>query len=361
VNTTTTDEVNTTETLQGLEIYENAQTAGQHSIALSYIENGADWTPSYNFEMGSSLSGNGQLDALAQVANNAGEDWNSTTLSLAVGSPYFVEGNTNPPVPIYNGLARSAGAYEMAVPSAAPAFSGSAVGAQYIYTLSEPVTILNGETASLNLFTASAPYERYNLWDSYGDVQQAVDIQNEAGKPLAAGVVRVYESGVFAGEANIGYVGEGSSAEATFAAVPQLNVTKETNQTTDMPSSNSTVTTYSVALQVGSSANDTEPLTLRDYMDSGDQVQLVSSNYPVTQLSGGELEWKVNVPAGQNMTVSYVYKVTDFQQLPIYYGMAPAGAISGSEGAASSPGTVAEPSSIPVSAPAVAVPPSAPE
>ena len=318
-STKKTDETNTTETETGLEIYLDSAKAGQHKLLLGYVETGADWNPSYNLWISDSQRGSAKLNAIAEVRNNADEDWNNTVLKLAVGSPYFVEGSGYQGYyRDYNAYAKSAGQAMDAAPSAAPVFNGQDVGTQYIYTLSDPVTILKGESANLKLFDSSAQYERYNLWENGGDVQQVVHIANSAGKPFAAGVVRVYENGVLAGEANGEYVGEGAGAEVKFAALPQIKVKKELNQTSDKPSSDRIVTTYSVSMNIASSAKESKPLTLRDYMSWGDSVALVSSSVPADRLSNNQLEWKVDAPSGANLTISYVYKVTNFQQRPIY-------------------------------------------
>jgi len=318
---------NTTSYENGLEIYMDAAKAGNHTLALSYIETGAGWVPSYNLEIsGSGTKGEGKLYARADVTNNAGEDWKGVVLRLAVGSPYFVEGGYYPSTQTYRNYAIENSAMPKAADAgmgtgSAPSFSGDSAGTQYIYTLSEPATIMKGESASLSLFDSSASYERDNLWEGYGSVQQVVRVKNGAGKPFAPGVMRVYDAGTFAGEASIDYTGEAREVEAKYAALPQVTVKKEENQSSDKPSSDRMVTTHSVSMNVQSSAKEAKPLTLRDYMAYGDMVELVSSSVPATQLPGNRLEWKLDVPSGANITIAYVYKTTSFVTPVVYaYG-----------------------------------------
>ena len=312
-----TDEVNSTSLETGLELYMDANRQGAHTVLLDYISTGASWVPSYRFEMGSPLTGSGRLFASAEVANNGDQDWNSTKLRLAIGSPYFVSASSAYYDNYYS-------AKEMAAPSTAgaaaraPSFSGESSGTQYVYTFSEPVSLLKYESANLQLFNSQAEYGKYNLWQGYGDVQQMVKITNNAGKPLASGIIRIYEAGTFAGEASMDYTGEGKQAEVAYAALPQITVKKEGNQTTGKPSTDRTETLYNVTMKVESSAKGAMPLTLRDYMNYGDQVELLSSSIPAAQLSGNQLEWKVSVPAGANLTISYSYKTVNFQNQYVY-------------------------------------------
>lgn len=312
-----TDEKNATSYEHGLELYMNAAKPGPHSVLLSYITGGANWKASYNFETSGAIRGTGKLEALSEVENNAGEDWKNATLRVAVGSPYFIENSYYYPsaYPSYRDAAYAPQAMEAkASGGSAPSFAGGDVGTQYIYTLSEPVTILKGERAALKLFEAQSEYERDNVWESGGAVQQVMRVKNKAGKPFASGVLRVYESGVFMGEGNIEYTGEGREAEAAFAALPQLAVKKESNQTGSQNFGKSVETTYTVALTVESSSKEKAPLTLRDYMAYGDRVELLSSSVPVKRMSNNKLEWKIDVPANENVTIAYVYKVTAFNR-----------------------------------------------
>jgi hypothetical protein len=47
-------------------------------------------------------------------------------------------------------------------------------------------------------------------------------------------------------------------------------------------------------------------------MQSGDRVELLRSSIPAKQLPGNGLEWKLDVPSGANITVTYEYRVVNF-------------------------------------------------
>ncbi len=312
-----TEEENITSYENGLEVHMGAKRKGNLTLSLSYLSTGAAWTPTYNIEIaGSALKGNGNLTAFAEVANNAGEDWNGTAMRLAVGSPYFVEGNGYYPAQNYRNYALENSAMQKSAADSAGAggasFDGGAVGTQYIYSLSGPISMKKGETANFVLFDSEAEYARDNVWESYGAVQQVLRVKNGAGKPFAPGVMRVFDDGAFAGEAAIAYTGEKREVEAKYAALPQMAVKKESNQTSYKQLGDVRETVYAVSMAVESSATDGKPLTLRDYMQSGDRVELLRSSIPAKQLSGNGLEWKLDVPSGANITVTYEYKVTNF-------------------------------------------------
>jgi hypothetical protein len=48
-------------------------------------------------------------------------------------------------------------------------------------------------------------------------------------------------------------------------------------------------------------------------MAYGDQVHLISSSVPASQLSGNRLEWQVSMPANANLSINYKYVVVNFQ------------------------------------------------
>ena len=311
-----TDEKNSTTYESGLEMYMSAKKKGNQTISLNYLTTGVTWTPTYNIEIaGSAIKGNGSLTAFAEVANSADEDWNGATMRLAVGSPYFIEGNGYYPVSNYRNYALENSAMKQTAADsvgAGASFDGGAVGTQYIYSLSEPVSMKKGEKANFVLFNSGAEYERDNVWENYGAVQQVLRVKNSAGKPFAPGVMRVFDEKVFAGEAAIVYTGEKREVEAKYAALPQITVKKESNQTSYKQQSDVRETVYAVSMKVESSSTEGKPLTLRDYMQSGDRVELLKSSIPAKQLSGNGLEWKLNVPSGANITVTYEYRVINF-------------------------------------------------
>lgn len=322
VETRKIDEKNGTVHERGLEAYMGANRAGTHNLLFSYITGGADWQPNYNFEMAGARSGSARLTAFGEVSNNAGEDWRNVVLKLAVGQPNFVRSGIMP----YSNYDFSQSMKGMetlsagAAPQAAPVFSGEEVGTQYIYTLSEPATLLKNERANLKIFESSLQYDKENVWESYGSVWQNLNLKNTAGKPIAAGIMKVFESGAFVGEGYVQYTGEGKEAHVSYAALAQVEVKKETNQTTEKPYSDRRETTYTVAMTIENSLKESAPITLRDAMAYADKLELIGSSVPVTQLSENRLEWKVDVPAGGKLVVTYSYKAINFER--DYYGTA---------------------------------------
>jgi len=306
-----------------------ATRAGTHNLLFSYLASGATWQPNYNFEMTGARSGSARLTAFGEVSNYAGEDWKNVVLRLAVGQPNFVRSGI---VPYYNydfsanakqGMETAAGA----APSAAPIFSGEEAGTYYIYTLSEPATLLKNERANLKIFESSLQYDKENVWEGYGSVWQNLNLKNTAGKPIAAGVMKVFESGAFVGEGSVQYTGEGKEAHVGYATLSQVEIKKETNQTTDKPTADRRETTYVVTMTIENSLKESVPVTLRDSMNYADKVELIESSVPASRLSDNRLEWKVNVPASGKLVVAYTYKTTYFEQ-PVYYGDAVAGVAS---------------------------------
>ena len=317
-----TDEKNSTVYERGLEAYMGTERTGAHSLLFSYITSGANWQPNYNLEMLGAKSGTAKLTAFGEVSNNAGEDWRNAVLKLAVGQPNFARNGISG---YYNydfsDSARKNLEMQSAgvAPLAAPVFEGAEVGTQYIYTLSEPVTILKNERANLKVFESSLQYDKENVWESYGSVWQNINLKNTAGKPIAAGIIKVFEAGAFVGEGYAQYTGEGKEAHIGYAVLSQVEVKKETNQTTDKPFPDRRETVYTVLMTVENSLKENVPLTLRDRMAYADKLELIKSSVPASQLSDNRLEWKVDVPAEGKLEITYSYKATNFERA--YYGV----------------------------------------
>jgi len=307
-------ERNTTRKKWGIELSVVAEKPGKQSFPFSFIDSGAKWTPSYNIDLSTGAVGAGKIDAMAEVSNNGGVEWENTKMKLAVGSPYFIESSRAYNLaPTYNSMQMEKAASDSVSGSGNLDFSGNSVGTQYVYTLSEPVTLTRGESAIYRIFNSDVNYSKFYVWENQGLVQKAVKITNAAGKPFAAGIARIYDGGIFAGEALMEYIGESRDAELKYAAYPQIKVVKGTNRTTSETFFDRRETAYDVSIKIESSANTTDTLRLRDSMGYGDQVRLISSSVSAAQLSGNRLEWQINVPANANLSINYKYVVINFQ------------------------------------------------
>ena len=329
---------NETQNERGVEATFYGVGTGKKPVEMSYLTSGASWTPVSYAYVGQQQSGSADLKLYATLQNNAGEEWDGIAAKVVVGYPYMYS-DSYYPRPYYAegvGASAKAAAYDGGTSNAA---QYAHVGEYYVYTIAKPVSLKSGEQAKYELSSGSVQYVKENVWDTYSEYPQKVLVfNNTLGRPIAAGLFKVYESGMFAGEANVDYMPAGKKAEVAYADVTDLSVKKASEQATAQPDANTKVTTYSVNMTLENFGGALENVRVVDVMNYGDKVEFVSANVQPEKLGENKLQWRVDVPVNGKVVVSYTYRVTDYYNTPVYYGMpavnsAPANADSGASGA----------------------------
>ncbi|HQT44728.1 MAG TPA: DUF4139 domain-containing protein [Candidatus Micrarchaeota archaeon] len=312
------DNTTTQSTEHGLAFSEQSK-APNHNIGISYLAS-SSWSAHYRIYLSpDSASGKTDLQAWSTINNNAGEDWKGVSMSVIVGSPKMASGY----MPSYGSYDYFANNKALSGAAAAPSVSSGylveLISGQYKYTLDGPVTLASGDSATYPLFTKSLDYQREYLWDTNrgSQAEKALRVKNDQDSPLASGVYRIYDGGVFAGEDSVQYTGRGAEAEIFYAYMPELQVKKDT-ATSTVQNGNARVTTYNVTLFADNKGETPVSLKIRDYMDYGDKVEFVSGS-PTPTIANNLLTWRVDVPSGTNTTVSYTYTVTNYMTPPIKY------------------------------------------
>lgn len=307
-------DVEVNETEKGLRIDE-LSTAGSHKISISYLTPGVSWNAHYKYYINSDTdSGEGELQAWAGISNNAGEDWKDVKLKVVVGYPHMLSYGSfvdyaRKQLTNIGGVAYAA----EAAPSVISDFVSAFVGEYYIYTLSEPATLNDGETKNMPLFGNIVKFKKEYIWDTRWERPHKVyKLNNSLDQSWAAGTARIYLNGEFIGEDSIQYTPKLKEAEVTVADVPEIVVKKLVNSTTGKEYSYSRTTTYSVVLTIENRKDERVKLTVRDWMNSGDVVTLIASNPPAKREEQNKLEWEVELGKGESRAISYTYTVTNY-------------------------------------------------
>ena len=305
---------NTTEYERGLAIAAKGA-RGPASMTMTYLAAGPTWEASYKYYLGSEPeAGTGTMQGWARVKNNAGEDWENTSLKLVVGSPhiqpYYVPFTYPYAVPSAK-YADSAGMG--AAESAFNEFTPAQVSAYYVYSLASPASIKSGEEKSLPLLENNVSFKREYFWDTANTYPEKVFIvNNTGGESWAAGVFSVYLNNEFIGEESIEYTAKGHEARVSVSDLPDIKVKKETLNTTASGTDVRKTTTYKMRLSIENAMGEDVKLRINDHMNYGDEVRLVSSSLPVTQKADNVLEWNASVPHGGSLEIFYEYSVTTY-------------------------------------------------
>ncbi|VVB58059.1 Uncharacterised protein [Candidatus Anstonella stagnisolia] len=310
---------------------------GKKPLSVSYLSSGASWTPVTYAYVGGQDAGSADLKLYATLQNNGGEGWDGISAKVVVGYPH-ISYNAPYPRPYYAESAMKVSAagvpaYDSGTSNAAQ-FSQS--GEYYVYTIAKPVSLADGEQAKYELSSGSVQYQKENVWETYWAYPQKVLVfNNTLQRPIAAGLVKVYENGMFAGEASVDYIPAGKKAEVQYADVADVSAKKAVEQATEKSGSNAQVTTYSVNMTLENFGTQSTKIKAIDTMYSGDKVEFVSSNVQPEKLGENRLQWRVDVPAGGKVVVSYTYRITNYYNTPVYYGVPTVGSVGAAESAPS--------------------------
>jgi hypothetical protein len=212
--------------------------AGRKNVALSYLMGGLTWRADYNLTVTQSGKG-ADLDAWATVDNNSGHAFSGADLRLVAGDvqraaapKMFMRANAV--------MAEGMGMDSAPAPAAEESFS------QYhVYDPGRYVSIPASGSKQVGLFSAANIPVKTELSSRFrstpsqraGKISQSVESallltntkENNLGKPMPAGVVRVFmpdSSGtkLLAGEAHIGHVTDGEDVRLVIGRSFDVNV-----------------------------------------------------------------------------------------------------------------------------------------
>ena len=320
-------EVNKTNRIPELIFKENSN-PGTHNIEISYLAWGANWKPEYKFYTNSEEKrGRGTLQAWAIVTNNI-EDWNNVDMKLVIGYPIVLYPRIIRPPIGFGGVryalekATAVAEAEYAPPQVNVQFTQEELGEFYIYTLSNKVTLKNGETRYLPLFTGEVEFNKKYFWDTrQGDtVYRVFEFTNSLPDPWAKGIFSIYINGNFQGQDRIDYVAKNDKVKVKVSKAPDINVKKQTLEKIEYPESQETIghkirysrtTYYKVNLTIENFRDEEVEIEIKDYMVSGDQVNLKSSTIKPERIHN-VLTWDLTLRSGEKKSIIYEYEVINW-------------------------------------------------
>lgn len=290
---------------------------GKQSLELSYLTSGLAWSADYV----ANLSSDGSkldLSGWVTLTNKSGTAFNDATLQLVAGN--------------INRVQERQPMYELAKPMAAKAYGGApreeALGDNHLYTFERPTSIADNQTKQLALLSASSvPVKREYLLagsDYYyreaqvGQIGQklkpSVFIQfdnkgGSLGKPLPAGVVRVYAkdskgAAQFVGEDRIDHTAKNETVKLRLGEA--FDVTADRKQT-NFKRISSSVSESSYRLDIRNAKDEAVTVHVLETL-SGDWEVLSETSKHVKD-SSRQLSWYITVPAGGAAVLEYTARV----------------------------------------------------
>lgn len=289
---------------------------GSQSLELSYLTGGLAWKADYV----ANLSADGKLMDLSgwvTLTNRSGAAYENARLQLVAGTVNRVPAQT--PFKI------------QAMPAAAARARADATEESlmdyHLYSFERPTSIADNQTKQLALLSAGAiPVRReyllagadYYYRERYGQIGQKlkpavfVEFDNrggQLGKPLPAGVIRVYArdsqgAAQFVGEDRIGHTARNETVRLKLGEA--FDITAERKQTSWRKlGDTSSESSYRIELRNARS----EAVTVRVQEPLPGDWEMVQESHKSTKESARAVSWRIDVPPGGSTVLDYTVRV----------------------------------------------------
>lgn len=291
---------------------------GAQTVELAYLTGGLSWKADYVAELdkdGHHLDLNGWVT----LTNRSGAAYQEATLQLVAGQV----NRARPELPRFNERVMAM----VAAPAPAPVPKQEALMDYHLYSFERPTTLGENQTKQLALLSASqVPVEREYLlagadyyyrerYDSLGEKLKPsvfLILQNQGGqmgKPLPAGIVRVYArdsqgAAQFVGEDRIVHTAKNETVRLRLGEA--FDVSADRKQTGfKRIAERVTETSYRLVLRNGK----TEPVTLKVQEPLPGDWEIVQETLSHSKTSSRTAEWRVTVPADGSTVLEYTARV----------------------------------------------------
>ena len=304
-------------------LVETEQT-GEQDIEVTYMTGGISWRADYVVQLNEDDT-QADLNGWVTVENQSGATYENAKLKLVAGDVNVVQEKL--------GVMRDAMAEEMAV--AAPQVEERQLFEYHLYDVQRPVTVRNNQTKQIEFTSASginvekifvydgAPgfgFYGYAITDpSYGasstpDVNIYLDManseENGLGIPLPAGRVRVYKADVdgtlqFIGEDEIDHTPRDEQVRLRLGNA--FDIVGERRQT-NFRKLGDDVIEESFEITIRNHKDEAVEVRVVEHMFRWSEWEITRESAEHTKLDQGTVEWRVNVPANGEATVTYTVR-----------------------------------------------------
>jgi hypothetical protein len=290
---------------------------GKQSVELSYLTGGLAWKADYVANLstdGKSLDLNGWVT----LTNRSGAGFDNSTLQLVAGTVNRVR-------------AQDSRVYAMAAPAPARAKAMEATQEAlldyHLYSFERPTSIADNQTKQLALLSASAvPVRReyllagneYYYRGRYGQIGQEIkpavfiEFENKGGqlgKPLPAGIIRVYArdskgAAQFVGEDHIRHTAKNEKLKLRLGEA--FDITAERKQTNFKRIADN-VSESSWRVELRNAKDEAVAVKVQEPMPGDWEMQQESHKH--SKESARVASWQVAVPAGGTVLLDYTVRV----------------------------------------------------
>ena len=250
---------------QGLELLLEGE--GERDVEFAYVVDMPIWRMTYRLSL---LEENATLQGWAHIDNITGVDWQDVTIELRSGKPQAFHINIFDPLMSQRPRLGSSvfdytvgltliqkmfgGSSQENFGEGIPArglggggfFGGSGFGGglgsretagrasqMLSYKLEKPVSLGAGKSAALPVFSNEVPVRQMSIYtDTSADStpERAIQVTNNSKSPIVSGPISIVGDGDFVGDAKLGRLSVGESAELVFGVDRAVNVSKKVGE-----------------------------------------------------------------------------------------------------------------------------------
>lgn len=295
--------------------------AGKQDLILTYLSTGLSWQADYSVEL-NERDDQINLTGLATITNRSGATYSNANLQLVAGDLNRI----NRP------RAASPAMLKMVAESASDdGMQTDALFEYHRYTLQRPATLFDNQTRQVTFLSANrVPVHKiyllqgenhyytgqYNQAGTPQKINVLISFQNEGdglGVPLPKGIMRVYKTD---SRADTQYIGEDYIDHTPARAGIRLklghafDLMAEKKQTDfkkldTTPHNRHFETAYQITLR--NTKKEAATITIHEPVP-GDWT-ILSESSPHQKLAANLVEWKINVPADSETTLTYRVRV----------------------------------------------------
>ena len=298
----------------------NNKGAADQTVELSYLTGGLGWKADYVAEL-SPKEDTIDLSGWVTLTNTSGASYKNAKLQLVAGDVNRVQQNMRP-------MSKSMRGDVMMAEAAAPMAEESLLE-YHLYTLDRPTNIMEAQTKQVALLSATGVPARkelvlrgadYYYSGQYGEIGTKMKVgvfvefdnkeASKLGMPLPKGVLRVYKkdskgNAQFVGEDNIDHTPKNESVRLKLGEAFDVTADKKQTDFKVLPKPSKGHSAYESAFELVLKNAKKEKVTVTVHEPIGGDWQIISESKPHTKVNSHLAQWKIDIPAEGNTTLTY--------------------------------------------------------
>ena len=289
--------------------WQSSTDSASREVTLEYLLSGVSWMPKYDMWLGNypnDTDGDKELvdfTFFAEITNSvlSLDDVDVRLVAGRVDTSHQMDSVSTVTANQYIAGYDRGGAGMMAE---AATVTGQ-VSIQHIYDVPN-ISADMGDVVYIKLQESTLQARRVHLWNASTDNQITViyKVLNESALPLAEGIVRSYQNGLFIGSDFVELTPIGGEGSVTIGSLQEVRVSRSETRTA-ISSGTRWDTEHDIAMEMTNFGSEPVDIVIVDYYPEY-SIEFSFSHEP--ELQGNNLfRWEITLDAGETLPMSYRY------------------------------------------------------